>query len=359
MKPWAPLPRCSNRVTEHFLRAWRDLWQELDQRRGVTSPKPARPRDVPRVRTPEEPPYPVRCYWYRGSQPNFGDELAPYLVRKIAGLSPRRRLPDRPSDPRHLTEPVLLSVGSILRLCGPNAVVWGSGIRHIDQEVQPAMRFAAVRGPLTRRRLLQLGYHCPPGYGDPGLLLPRYYRPDVPLRYALGIIPHQLDFADIARMYAREPEVLVMDVRTRDVEMLIRQVLSCASTVSSALHGLVISVAYGVPTRWLRTSSKIMGDGSKFYDFFASLNPLVADALDPLAVSLSEGEERLDPYRPILLDGPPIPARDLIGMTFQHDITLDLDDLLERCPIDETGWKSELASSPRGEPADGSAGTTQ
>lgn len=339
LKPWAPPRRSPNPVAEHFIGAWRGLWQELEPRRAIAAPRQSRRSDSPRPRARSEPPYPVRCYWYRGSHPNFGDELAPYLIRKVAGLSPRCRLPDRPADPRRLTEPVFLSAGSILRLCGPNSVVWGSGIRDIDQEVQPAKRFVAVRGPLTRRRLLQLGYDCPERFGDPGLLLPRYYRPDVSPRYALGIIPHQIDYDRLARMYAREDDVLVVDVRTTDIEGLIRQVLSCASTVSSALHGLVVSAAYGIPTRWLRVSTRITGDGSKYYDFFASLDPAVADALDPRAVTLPGDDRSLEPYRPIQLDGSAIPPRELIDRTFRHEVTLDLDALLDACPITRDGWK--------------------
>ena len=133
-----------------------------------------------------------------------------------------------------------------------------------------------------------------------------------------------------------------MDVRTTDIERLVRQMLSCASTVSSALHGLVVSVAYGIPTRWVRVSDRIMGDCSKFYDFFASLNPAVADALDPATVALPDVDESLEPYRPIVMDGPAIPPRELISMTFNHEITLSLDDLVDACPIDENGWKRDV-----------------
>ena len=275
----------------------------------------------------------------RGGRPNLGDELAPYLIRKIARLPSATRLRRRPDEPRGLTEPVLLSVGSVLRLCSGNSVVWGSGIRNIDQPVAAARRFCAVRGPLTRERLSNLGYDCPAVFGDPALLTPRYFHPSVQERFRLGIIPHGLDHRRLSRLYSRQPGVLVIDVSRGDVEGIIRQLLSCERTVSSALHGLVLSVAYGIPTRWLKCSEKIMGDDSKIYDFFASLDGAVAEALCRRTVTLPPGEPALEPYRPIRLGARAIPWRELAERTFGYPLTASLDDLLQACPIDETGWK--------------------
>ena len=340
IKPWTPIKRFPNRVARHFTLAWRKLWQELNAHPVAASSCLPPSHSRARLNNSEsKQPFPVRCYWYRGTRPNFGDEVAPYLVKKIAGLSPHVNLRERPRDPRTLSEPVLLSMGSVLRLCAGNAIVWGSGIRNIDQEVAKAKRFSAVRGPLTRRRLLQLGYDCPALYGDPALLLPRYFHPSVPQRYALGIIPHQQDYAQLSKWYARHPEVLVIDVCTSDIEGLIKQVLSCHCTVSTALHGIVVSVAYGVPTRWLRFSDKIMGDSSKFYDFFASLNPVVGDLLDRSSVTLPGAHRELEPYRPIRMQGAAMSPQALAQMTFRHMVTLNLEKLLEACPINENGWK--------------------
>jgi hypothetical protein len=234
---------------------------------------------------------------------------------------------------------VLLSVGSVLRLCGGNSVVWGSGIRNIDQPVDEARRFCAVRGPLTRERLLKLGYDCPEVFGDPALLTPRYFHPAVHKRFRLGIIPHGLDHKRLSRLYARQSGVLVIDVSRGDVEGVIRQVLSCERTVSSALHGLVLSVAYGIPTRWLKCSDKIMGDDSKIYDFFASLDGAVAEALCRNTVRLPPGEPALEPYRPIRFGAHVMPWRELADRAFDFPLTVKLGDLLQACPIDENGWK--------------------
>lgn len=339
IKPWESGARFPNRVSEHFVLVWKKLW------RDTLGAEPLREKSRRAVRLEKAGTagaVPVNCYWYRGTKPNVGDETAPYLLKKIIGLSPHLRKKDEPCDPARTPSPVLLSVGSVLRLCGPNTVVWGSGIRNIDQPVKNAKRFCSVRGPLTRRRLLQLGYECPETYGDPALLLPRFYRPTVNKRYVMGVIPHQHDYLFLSKEYGRDRKIVIINVTTTDVESVVRQVLSCDCTVSSTLHGLVISVAYGIPTRWLRCSGKIIGDGTKFYDFFSSLNPAVMEALDTSSVTLPD-DDALTPYRPVRMERHAIPLRDLASMTFRHDVTVDLDQLLQACPIDKSGWKPGIA----------------
>ncbi len=347
IKPWEFTARFPNRVSEHFVTLWKDLWRDTLGQKAKTTVLLTGPNESLREKSTDalhgrkvRPGDAVRvsCYWYRGTKPNVGDETAPYLLKKIIGLSPQIRQWEAPCDPTTMSSTVLLSVGSVLRLCGPNTVVWGSGIRNIDQPVKKALKFCAVRGPLTRRRLLQLGYDCPETYGDPALLLPRFYHPAVNKRYVLGVIPHQHDYLFLSKLYGRDRNILIINVTTNDVESIVRQVLSCHCTISSTLHGLIISVAYGIPTRWLRCSNKIMGDGTKFYDFFASLNPAVTEALDSSSVTLPD-DDALKPYCPVSMERGAIPRQDLTSMTFRHNVTVDLDQLLLVCPIDKSGWK--------------------
>jgi hypothetical protein len=82
-----------------------------------------------------------------------------------------------------------------------------------------------------------------------------------------------------------------------------------------------------------------MGDDTKFYDFFASLNPAVMEALDPSKVRLPDHDEALKPYLPIRMEGNAISPEELAAMTFRHKVTIDLDRLLRACPIDGPGWK--------------------
>ncbi len=161
----------------------------------------------------------------------------------------------------------IVSTGSVVRLCGDHALVFGSGVRSVDQDTCDAIiRF--VRGPLTRERFLANGTVCPPIYGDPGLLLPRFYSPTIELTDQLAVIPHFTEYSDIFDIYKDEPRVKVVDMGSGNLEQCIDEIVSCRASVSSSLHGLVFSHAYGVPTRHVILSDKVFGDGTKYRDHY-------------------------------------------------------------------------------------------
>ena len=66
------------------------------------------------------------------------------------------------------------SAGSVAALAGPGAIVWGAGVMNADDRIDPRAELVAVRGPLTREAALRSGVPCPPVYGDPALLVPRF-----------------------------------------------------------------------------------------------------------------------------------------------------------------------------------------
>lgn len=251
----------------------------------------------------------VNFYWFT-PQVNFGDWISPYLVKQATGRSLLR-----PTDPEETTEGVVLGAGSIMRLCGPNTVVWGSGIRDRRQDISPGRLIRSVRGPFTRRRVLEVGGECPPIFGDPGLLLPRFYTPaHRRTRYRLGVIPHVSQFETVNELYGDEEGVSVVDLRTKDVESVIDRIAACEAVVSSSLHGIVACNAYGIPVRWIQFDTNIFGDDTKYSDHFAAIG--------------REGETFLDARRYKKLD-----VDDILDEIEPYEMGIDLDALWDASPF--------------------------
>ena len=80
---------------------------------------------------------------------------------------------------------------------------------------------------------------------------------------------------------------------TQSVEAVIENLCDCERIVSSSLHGLIMATAYGIPCRWAELSDNVIGDGTKFRDFFQSVHmsdqqPLNMRGCLPLAAALCE-----------------------------------------------------------------------
>lgn len=200
---------------------------------------------------------------------NYGDLLSKYLVERISG-KPAKWVHPKKQPWYKWNKRNYLAIGSIIHHATQDSIVWGSGIIDRKQQIAPAS-FRAVRGPQTRNYLLDLGRDCPEVYGDPALLLPEYYDPQVEKRYKLGIIPHYHDYEEVKRLYGGEKEIQVINLMTLDVEEVTRQILVCERTISSSLHGLIVSHAYEIPSVWVEFSNKLFGDGVKFADYMESV----------------------------------------------------------------------------------------
>ena len=178
---------------------------------------------------------------------NVGDNLSPIVVRRILenqGL----RLENMRDDRR------LLAVGSILHLAGDGDTVWGSGVNGKIGRREYHFRsldVRAVRGPLTRKFLLDKGIECPAVYGDPALLIPLLF-PELKARRAdrqeYIVVPHLHEIST----FPPGPEILYPTCHWRE---FISKILAADLVISSSLHGIVVAEAFGIPTRLLRLES--------------------------------------------------------------------------------------------------------
>lgn len=235
---------------------------------------------------------PIPLFWWSEikflfkKKENYGDLLSKYLVEKISGREVKWIHPKKQSWFK-LNKKHLVAIGSVLPHVTKDSIVWGSGIIDKDRYIEKA-DFRAVRGPETRKCLLELGYNCPEIYGDPAILLPLYFNPAIKKKYKLGVIPHYNDLASAKELFKDKRDILLIDLMTMDVEEVTKQILSCERTISTSLHGIIVSHAYNIPSIWIEFSDKIFGDGIKYHDYLASVDlpnysPLYIDSSIPLS----------------------------------------------------------------------------
>lgn len=218
----------------------------------------------------------IKLFWWsevhfmQKPKENFGDLVGKYLVEKISHKKAVFTHPNKHKWKHKLSsKPIYVTVGSILAHVNKYCVVWGSGIINTNQLVKPA-RFLTVRGPQTRKCLLDQGYSVPENYGDPALLLPRYYNPEIKKKNKIGIIPHYTDYKEVIEQYT-DKNIKIIDLMTSSVEDTTREILACEHIVSSSLHGLIVAHAYGIPAVWIKFSDQLFGDDIKFQDYFESV----------------------------------------------------------------------------------------
>lgn len=243
----------------------------------------------------------IYMFWHKEpfGKENFGDVLGPYIVEHLSGLKPlyipllhttkerkefiltypraiynrKLSLKDMMHNIHYIKNKeanLLISIGSIIDwYSDPNCNIWGAGIMYRNSPVAKA-NFYAVRGKYTQLRLKELGYKVPKAIGDPALLSPLIYKPETDKKFTLGIIPHFLHYEETVKKL-KSDSILVINLFDT-IEKVIDDVCSCEKIISSSLHGIIISHAYGIPALWFNLAKdKLRGDDIKFADYFSSV----------------------------------------------------------------------------------------
>lgn len=235
----------------------------------------------------------IRLFWWNErkihgkEQENYGDLLGKYLVEKISGKKVRFAFPKKFSILDYFL-PIYVTAGSILTHVNHKCVVWGSGIIAKEYPIKKA-KFVAVRGPQTRQHLMEQGYDVPEVYGDPGLLLPKFYHPEIAKKYRFGIVPHYNDYKKVQEWYHDAEDVLLINLMTDDIEETTNEFLKCERIISSSLHGVIVAHAYGIPAIWQQFTGKVFGDAIKYRDYLESVG--VAPYVFPIQEIPYEKEE--------------------------------------------------------------------
>ena len=204
--------------------------------------------------------------WYQDR--NFGDWITPYLIEKKTGETPTFFTSTQVRQPAC----IIYGAGSIMRhIKRANvAVVWGSGIISQADEFQRPKKILAVRGPFSRKRCRELGYASPEIFGDPGILLSQIYNKNKEPDGVIGVIPHYKMLKKTRSMFERVDGVRVIDVTT-PVEVVIDEICRCSFTLSSSLHGIIVSHSYSIPSAWVWVTDNDARDGTKYHDYYLGI----------------------------------------------------------------------------------------
>jgi hypothetical protein len=247
---------------------------------------------------PDRWPDEIPLSWARASDEvpfaNLGDALSALIVGAVAGRGVRHA--DFDDDGERM-----VSIGTIVQDQRAGRLhLWGSGMDGRVDPLDPAATgYAkpagveivahAVRGPRTAEFLRRAGVAAPPVYGDPAWFLPKIlprHRFPAPT-CELGVITHISELASLtpdAASHADFPRYRVPDELQGEVRVIntlieptlealvakVGEILSCRRILSSSFHGLVIPLAYGVPS----LTFGFPGDG------FAHANAADAELID-------------------------------------------------------------------------------
>lgn len=195
---------------------------------------------------------------------NLGDWLAIPIfdfMLKYYDLNPDKRT----SQTIHL-----YTIGSIIMMGFQDACIWGSGILLGEPEGTIWKRskyrkldIRCVRGPETKRRLEENGYDvnsCV--YGDPGVLMPLIYKPNISREL-------EREYSVVLHMNKKEESVCnQIDILTDDWKKTIDEIANSKLIISSSLHGIIIAEAYGIPA--ILYNSVEYDDFFKYRDYYYS-----------------------------------------------------------------------------------------
>jgi len=248
-----------------------------------------------------------RLRYYAGLL-NWGDDVNVDIYKSITGKDPIKMHVLDKSPIEHI-----MMVGSILSFANEHSVVWGAGFMH-KQSTMMGMpkKITAVRGPLTLKRLQELGFDGKVVFGDPTLFIGIYFEfyegPSVEEEYKYGVIPHYID----RKLIEGWPEdISFIDIQQRDFLKLFEQVRKCEKIITSSLHGLILADIFDKPALWVKLSNNLAGDDMKFHDYFASIGRKDVEYFDLRGGYDDSVKDAFKPYK----------------------VKIDLDALHEACPL--------------------------
>lgn len=241
----------------------------------------------------------VRFNGYKLKHNNWGDDINRFLLEGLTGRQvvfvPNSRICEIIIGKRYSV------IGSVISIYNQNNVsICGSGILLPEQKIRgKPLRIYSVRGPETRRVLLENGISCEEKYGDPALLLPLVYIPKIKKTQKYAIIPHINTKEDISDIVSAFQSAVIIDMaKYEEWVSVIDAICSSEYVISESLHGLIVAETYGIPCVWVEFQDHSKDWSFKFIDFFESIGKTNCESLKLYSkADLSKVEERLISYK--------------------------------------------------------------
>ena len=203
---------------------------------------------------------------------NLGDYLGGVIVRYLLnekGIDLDQWIPNK----CHLFAVGSNIIGSGIRGNYQDATIWGSGCIHkptrqerfFQKISKRKLDIRAVRGPLTREVMIQLGHDCPEKFGDPAILMPLIFQPSYEKKRHHLIIPQ---FYSECKFRDEHPGEFMISMNTNDFESVINEIAASEIVYTSSLHGIILAESYGVPAVFFRGLAKDID--FKYKDYYYS-----------------------------------------------------------------------------------------
>ena len=208
----------------------------------------------------------ILLMWYDNpSHENFGDWLSPYIIKQISGQK-ITHLPDYCNSKRKH----IVGIGSIANRINEFSHVFGTGISSINDIVNPHANFHFVRGPYTRKNIMNEGGPKVEFMGDMGFILSKLYKPlslqkEIEVLFVRHVVHQSLTIQ--LPDYVVEHTINISD--SDAIQNLVDKIVISKLVITSAMHCYIACKSYGVPVSLVtfeNSQRKVFGDGIKYRD---------------------------------------------------------------------------------------------
>ncbi len=201
---------------------------------------------------------------------SLDDHISLFIIKKLINNNKYDLLINKKDIPINI-----ICGGSYLNFVKDNTFIFGTGISNINtnnlNHDKGKLFVSALRGPLSREYLSNNGISVNNIYGDPILLLPKFYQPTLnnKLKDMIGVIPNKSNYNYYSN-YIDSNKYFLINIDDQ-WENIINSICSCKAIISQSLTGLICSDAYNIPNIYLQDCT-LEENNFEFKDYYNSQN---------------------------------------------------------------------------------------